>query len=142
MTSLSPLNYLAGAMLLLSMSPLYADVVVVVSAKNPTTSLTRSQVAHIFLGKSAMFPNGSLAMPLDQPEGVAIRNEFYSKVAGKSPAQLNAYWSKVIFAGDGQPPKAVANSEMVKKTLFNDPRGIGYLERSALDERVKIVFTP
>lgn len=142
MTSLFSLNYLAGAMLLLAMSPLYADVVVVVSVKSPTASLTSSQVAHIFLGKSAMFPNGTSAMPLDLPEGVAIRNEFYGKVTGKSPAQLNAYWSKVIFAGDGQPPKTVANSEMVKKALFSDPRCIGYLERNALDERVKIIFTP
>lgn len=142
MTYLSPLKRAAWLILLLTSPTLLAEVVVVVSVKNPIASLTSSQVAHIFLGKSAAFPNGTPVMPLDQAEGSAIRNEFYSKVTGKSPAQLNAYWSKVIFAGDGLPPQAVANSEMVKKTLLNDPRFIGYLDRHALDQRVKIVFTP
>lgn len=142
MDYLSPSKLSVWLMLLLTSPMLFADVVVVVSVKNPIMSMTSAQVAHIFLGKSMTFPNEMPAMALDITEDDALRNEFYRKVTGKTPAQLNAYWAKIIFAGDGLPPKAVTDGEVVKKFLSDDPRFIGYLERSALDGRVKIICTP
>jgi hypothetical protein len=41
-----------------------ADVVAVVSTKNPLTSLTKAEVADIFLGKAVRFPDGTLAVPI------------------------------------------------------------------------------
>jgi hypothetical protein len=59
----------------------------------------------IFLGKTARFPDGSQAVPVDQSEGTIVRDEFYNKLVGKSAAQMKAYWSKIIFTGRGQPPR-------------------------------------
>jgi hypothetical protein len=50
-----------------------AEVVAVVSAKNPVTTLTRSQIADIFLGKMIRFPNGREVVPVDQLENSAER---------------------------------------------------------------------
>lgn len=119
-----------------------AEVVVVVSAKNIVVGLTRTEVARIFLGKTSSFPNGENATPVDQAENNSIHSEFYTKVTGKSAAQLKAYWAKIIFAGDGQPPKAVSNSEGVRKAIATDVHAIGYLDRSAVDDSLKIVLTP
>lgn len=119
-----------------------AEVVVVVSAKSKITSMTVPQVAQIFLGKTNKLPDGKDAVPLDQAEGGEIRNEFYSKVTGKDPAQINAYWSRIIFTGDGQPPKVVAGDDGVKKAVAKNLNAIGYIDKSSVDKKVKVILTP
>jgi ABC-type phosphate transport system substrate-binding protein len=129
-----------GLALCLSGAVVKADVVAVVSAKSPITSLSMSQVADIFSGKASRFPNGVQALPIDQAEGSAIRDEFYSKVVGKNAAQIKAYWSKIIFTGRGQPPPIVSNNIEMKKRISDNPAAIGYIDRSLVDESVKVVF--
>lgn len=116
-----------------------AEVVAVVASTSPITSLSKSQAANIFLGKSRQYPNGEPAVPIDQAEGSAERNEFYTKVSGKSPAQIKAHWSKIIFTGKGQPPKVIADSTALKQLLASNPSAIGYLEQSLVDTNLKVV---
>jgi len=116
------------------------EVVAVVSAKCPVTALTKAQVVDIFLGKSSRFPDGSVAVPIDQREGTAARDEFYLAFAGKSAAQLNAHWSKIIFTGRGQPPREVANGAAVKEVLLANPAAIGYIDRSLVDAGLRVVL--
>jgi ABC-type phosphate transport system substrate-binding protein len=117
------------------------EVVVIVSNKNPTTILRTEQVADIFLGQSGNFPEGTEAVPIDQAVGSATRDEFYSKVAGKSSPLMKAYWSKLIFTGRGQPPKEVSDNAAMKKLVAENPHLIGYIDKSAFDTSVKAVMT-
>jgi hypothetical protein len=117
-----------------------ADVVAVVSAKSSITSLSKSQVVDIFLGKTTRFPDGSQAEPIDQSEGTMARNEFYTSLVGKSAAQMKAYWAKIIFTGRGQPPKAFTNGAEVKKRLVANPTAIGYMDADLVDASVRVVF--
>ena len=119
-----------------------AEVVAVVSARNPVTTLSGSQIADIFLGKSARFPDGSAAVPIDQAEGSAPREAFYIEFAGKTPAQLNAHWSKIIFTGRGQAPAEMASGAEVRKRVAENPRAIGYLDRSSVDSGLKVLAVP
>jgi ABC-type phosphate transport system substrate-binding protein len=115
-------------------APAFAEVVVVV---NPAAdAVTKDQVAAIYLGKSTAFT------PIDQADGSAIRGEFYKKVADKDAAQAKALWSKLVFTGKASPPKEVASSAEVKKAVAANPKGIGYIEKSAVDASVKVVLTP
>ena len=116
-----------------------AEVVAVVSARNTVSALSRIQVIDIFLGKASRFPDGTQAVPIDQAEGSASRDEFYLRFAGKSPAQLNAHWSKIIFTGRGQPPRAVANGADLKMRLAENPNAIGYLEQDQVDQSVRVI---
>lgn len=120
----------------------HADVVVVVASGSPVSSLTADQVAQLFTGKADTFPGGGKAVPIDQAEGSADRNAFHAKVTGKDAAQLKAYWSKLIFAGKGQPPKEVASGADVKKAVAADPAAIGYLDKSLVDGSIKVVLAP
>lgn len=119
-----------------------ADVVVVVSVRSAVASLKAEQVAEIFLGKRLAYPDGADAVPIDQPENSIIRDLFYTTLTGKTPALLKAYWSKLLFTGQGQPPREVASAEAVKKLVASNAKFIGYLDKDALDENVKVVFTP
>lgn len=119
-----------------------AEVVMVVSAKNPVAALSKSQAGDIFLGKLNRFPDGSPAVPIDQLEGTAARDEFYLKFTGKSPAQVKAHWSKIIFTGRGQPPAELANGAEVKKRIGENPSAIGYIEQNQVDGSVKVLPAP
>jgi len=119
-----------------------ADVVAVVSVKSPITALSKSQVTDIFLGKSNRFPDGTQAVPIDQVESAKVHDEFYVSFADRTAAQIKAYWSRIIFTGRGQPPKVVSNSGELKQLLAHDPRAIGYMERSAVDDSVKVLNSP
>lgn len=119
-----------------------AEVVVVVSARSAIGTLKSEQVADIFLGKRLAYPDGADAVPLDQPENSTVRDVFYNALTGKTPALLKAYWSKLLFTGQGQPPRELATAEAVKKLIASNTKFIGYMNRDALDDNVKVVFIP
>jgi len=133
---------ITGLALGLAMSSVRADVVAVVSSKSSLITLSKSQLADIFLGKTQQFPDGSPAVPIDQEEGARVRDEFYVVFTGQSPAQVKAHWSKVIFTGRGKPPRTVSNSEEVRKMITVNPQAISYIERSAVDSTVKVLLQP
>src|ERR1700691_1530157 len=140
--SLPPSALITLALGLVLGAAVRADVVAVVSSKNPLASLSKSQVADIFLGKTARFPDGTLAVPIDQEEGSAARDEFYATFTGKSPAQIKSHWMKIIFTGRGQPPMAASDSAEVRHLVAENPRAISYIERSAVDASVKVLLLP
>ncbi len=133
------LIFVVGLALSLNAGAAVADVVVVVSAKNPVTTLTRYQIINIFMGNLNHFPGGSQAVAIDQVEGSAARDQFYTDFVGKSTAQIRAHWSKIIFTGRGRPPEEVSNGSAVKKFLSKNPNAIGYIERNLVDSSVKIL---
>jgi len=113
-----------------------ADVIVVVGASSTAAGLGKEQIAEIFLGKSTALT------PMDQVEASPLREEFYTKVTGKSAAQAKAIWSKLAFTGKGNPPKEGANSTEIKKALAANPTMVGYIEKSAADSSVKTLLAP
>jgi ABC-type phosphate transport system substrate-binding protein len=115
--------------------PAYAELVIIVNPQNPATRMFPSQAAQFFLGGSVQF------VPVEQPENSAIRAEFYKKVLEKEPAQVQAIWSKIVFTGKGKPPKEAKSSAEVKKVVSESPNAIGYIEKSAVDDSVKVVAT-
>ena len=115
--------------------PASAEVVVIVSPKNPATRMFSEQASQFFLGKSNLFT------PVDLPESSAVRAEFYKKVADKDTAQVKALWSKLVFTGKATAPKEYASAAEVKKAVAADPKAIGYIEKSAVDDTVKVILT-
>lgn len=117
-----------------------AELVVIVSAKSALTTLRADQVAAIFLGQSARFPDGTEAAPLDQRLGTPQRDEFYLRVTNKTPALLKAWWSKMVFTGRGQPPLEAPDSAAVRRCVAGRADTIGYIDRAALDPSVRAVL--
>ncbi len=116
-------------------TPALAEMVVVVNAKAAVSSMTNDEVAQFYLGKSTSMN------PVDQAESSPLRAEFYKKVAGKEPAQAKALWAKLIFTGKASAPPEAPGSAEVKKLVAADPKGIGYIDKSAVDGSVKVVLT-
>ena len=115
------------------------DVVAVVSARSPLASLPTNQVADIFLGKTSRYPDGTLAVPIDLHEDSPAREKFYAQLTGKSPAQMKAHWSKIIFTGRGQPPRQAATNAEARRAIAENPNAIGYIDASQVDSSVRVL---
>jgi hypothetical protein len=119
-----------------------ADVVPVVSIKSSITSLSKNQIMDIFLGNRTRFPDGNSAIPIDQLAGSTACKEFYARFADMSPAQVRAYWSRIIFTGRGQPPRTASTGGEAKKLLLDNPNIITYIDDSLVDSSVRVVLVP
>jgi len=117
-----------------------AQVALVTSAKTTASSVTAEQAASVFLGKSDQLPGIGTVLLVDLPESNPVREQFYSKVTGKTPSQVKATWSRLVFSGKGVPPKEIANSAELKKLVASNPNIIGYIERGAVDGTVKVLL--
>jgi len=115
--------------------PALAEVVVVVNPKAAESTLGKEQVAQFFLGRSTAMT------PIDQPDGTPLRAEFYKKVTDKDASQVKALWSKLVFTGKATMPKEVADSAAVKAAVAANPKAIGYIDKSAVDATVKVVYS-
>lgn len=119
----------------------FSQVALVVGAKSPAAALSAEAAASLYLGKSDQLPGVGVALLLDQTDGSAVRDAFYSKVSGKSAAQVKAAWSRLVFSGKATPPKEVANSAEVKKLVTTNANAMGYIEKSAVDSTVKVLLS-
>jgi ABC-type phosphate transport system substrate-binding protein len=129
---LAPLTLLSALIFSISL-PAAAEIAIIVNPQNPATRMLGSQAAQFFLGGSTMFA------PVEQPESAPIRSEFYKKVLEKEPAQVKAIWSKLLFTGKVKAPQEGKSSAEVKKLVSQSTNAIGYIEKSEVDDSVKVV---
>jgi ABC-type phosphate transport system substrate-binding protein len=111
-----------------------ADVVVIVSTRSTANTMTAEEISQIYLGKSAAMK------PIDNGDKSLVRSQFYTKVAGKDEAQVKAIWSKLVFTGKATPPQELPTSADVVKAVAADSNAIGYVDRSAIDLSVKVIY--
>lgn len=118
----------------------YAEVAVIVHPSSSVASMTDDEVSRLFLGKSNSFPSGGQAVPLNQDEGSPARDKFNEAVCKKNASQYKAYWSQLVFTGKGTPPKDSGKDAGVKTLVAANPNMIGYIDSSAVDATVKVVY--
>lgn len=117
-----------------------ANALSVIVHPSNANALDESTINRIFVGKAKAFPDGSQAVPLNQPESSEATSLFNSKVLNKSSSQLKAYWSKLVFTGKGTPPKEVMSDAEVAQLVASNPNMIGYVTDTA-GANVKVVAT-
>lgn len=116
------------------------ELVAVVAANSKAPpKLSAEELSAIFMGTAKSFPNGERAVPIDQKAGTPVYAGFYQKAAGKTEAQIKAYWSRIMFTGKGQPPQEGGDSAAVKKLVAANPNLVGYIEASLVDASVRVI---
>ncbi len=116
-----------------------AETVVIVHPSN-NNIINKEEVQRIFLGKKKSFDDGRSVTPLNLTDTVASRAEFENKVLDKTPAELRAYWSKLVFTGKGTPPAEMASTDELLARIATDPGAIGYIDAAAVTDAVKVAF--
>jgi hypothetical protein len=119
--------WLSAAALLGAAKPPDTHVVVVVNSANVTSSMTREQVAKIFLRQMATWDGGEEILPVDQIEKAPARAAFARDVQGQSVKALKIYWQQRIFSGDESPPPERVTDSDVLTYIRSNAGAIGYV---------------
>jgi hypothetical protein len=62
------------------------------------------------MGRKRAFANGLKAKAFDFSE---LREPFYSLLTHRSIQQIDAYWARIIFSGQGMPPVKLSSAQLV-----------------------------
>ncbi|NHC05615.1 phosphate ABC transporter substrate-binding protein [Azonexus fungiphilus] len=117
-----------------------AELVVVVNARSGVAAMTRNEVVNVFFGRNRQFFNGLEALPVDLDDANPKRAQFYKLLIGKDLSDINAYWSRQVFTGRMQAPPRLQSTDEVLKWVVSHPGGIGFIELSRADARVRVVY--
>jgi ABC-type phosphate transport system substrate-binding protein len=130
---------LAASLLFLVMQTASAGVAVIGNPDLGVDSISAAQAADIFLGKTTKLAGTQLTV-IEHKDGDSVKEEFYNKVVGKTPSQLKAYWAKLVFTGEGVPPKEYGGDQAVMQHVSGTPGAIGYVSDKSVDKSVKVLF--
>ncbi|MDB4881538.1 MAG: hypothetical protein JWL95_304 [Gemmatimonadetes bacterium] len=125
---------LLGTALLAPMRRAAAQAFVVVVNEAGPSSLSKNDVARIFLKTS------DALMPVDQVRDSKVRPAFSRFVLGRSVSAVLTYWQQQIFSGGGSPPPVKGSDAEVLASVRGNPKAIGYVSADAvLGAGVKLV---
>lgn len=117
-----------------------SELVLIVHKDNPTSSLSRSQLIDLYMGRFVAFPNGEKAIPVDIEDDLQTREKFYGSLVGMPLARVNAYWSKVKFSGRARPPTQQKDEKAILNFVMQTENAIAYVHESNVTDDVKIVY--
>jgi ABC-type phosphate transport system substrate-binding protein len=118
-----------------SSPPAYA---VVVNRANSTASLSRVEVARLFLKTVTSWPDGGPVAAVDQARTAPVRRVFSVDVHQKDPDAVAAHWQVQVFSGRDVPPRVLRSDADVLAFVRSNPGAIGYVSASTpLDEGVR-----
>jgi ABC-type phosphate transport system substrate-binding protein len=115
-------------------------LVVIVNPSIGVQHLSRREALDIFLGRYRTFPSGASALPIDLDINSNERKQFYLVLAHKDPADMSSYWARLTFSGKISPPFAVADGHMAVDIVANNPNAIAYVDRTFVDNRVRVAL--
>jgi hypothetical protein len=117
-----------------------ADFYIVASASNPQTVLTEKAAVDLFMGRRRNFDNGDFALVFDLPRGAPTRDAFYLSLTGMSPAQVNSYWSRLMFSGQSMPPQPLPDETAMVNIIKRNPSAVGWLSKEPADKSLRILL--
>ena len=120
--------------------PALNDLVLIANADSGIEHLTKREVINIYLGRYRRLDTGSTAEPIDLSSKTDTKALFYRLLVDKNLAEINAYWSRLVFSGKTRPPQQVDNVDKVLEMVGHNRNALGYINRAAVNSQVIIVF--
>ncbi len=136
------LYFLLFCGLLACAPPTHAELVVVANPKSGIEHLTQDEVINIYLGRYRRLASGIVVEPVDLAGDSELKARFYRRLVGKTLAEINAYWARLVFSGRTRPPLAVSGAEAALRHVAASPQALAYVEKAHAqgDRRVLVVF--
>ncbi|MGR8929072.1 MAG: hypothetical protein ACU836_00425 [Gammaproteobacteria bacterium] len=138
-TRIGRLSLLLVALLLAYRTPSSAErtIVVVTHSNSTLTTLSQDEVTALFLGKYKS-SHDVLVKPFDNTDS-HLRERFYLAIADMSAMRVKAYWSRIVFSGQGRPPKEISPADAAT-VLANETNALTYLREDQVTDDMKILF--
>ena len=114
-----------------------SGVVVIANKSVSDTTLTKSDLSNIYLGKKSAWSDGS------KINFVVLAGNthaaFLKDYIGRTESQFNTFWKKQIFTGKGSPPKELNSDQAMVDFVAQTAGAIGYVSAGADVSKVKII---
>jgi ABC-type phosphate transport system substrate-binding protein len=128
---------LAGVLLLPGL--LHAEGYVVVASKDvEVNSLSKAELQAIFLGEKVKW-NRAKYIKIALLEEGPVMKEFLQGVLGKTPAQFETHWSRLIFTGKASTLPRFPDSAKVVDFVAGKAGAIGVVAADQAGSSVKII---
>lgn len=114
-----------------------AEIAVVGNSNNKSKTLEPGEVQDIYMGRRRSFPDGSMAIPLDQEK---LRPDFYLKLTHRPIEQINAYWARIMFSGQASPPTILSDDKEVIQAITENPGAIGYISTNSVNSKLRVLM--
>lgn len=118
------------------------DFVVVGNLHAGIDKMSKDEVINVYMGRNRKLASGINAQPIDLESPLAEKANFYSVMVNKELPEISSYWARLMFSGQGSPPKQVMTTEQALEIVSNVKGAIAYIDRKKIDKRVKIIFDP
>ena len=113
---------------------------VVINNESKLAKISDDDLLRIFLGKKTLWEDsGTRIQPALLDEENATAQVFLETTLKKSVSQYRAYWKRLLFSGGGSSPRTFRSSAQVIDFVTRQPGGIGVVEASAVDNRVRVL---
>ena len=116
-----------------------SSVKVIVNTSNTTSSISKAEVANLFLKKVTKWENGSKVVPVDQTVESAARVSFTKSVLGREVTAVKSYWQQKLFSGEATPPTEKSSDAEIVNFVKANPGAVGYVSGNAQVAGVKVL---
>ena len=116
------------------------EFTIIVNSANPVTTMSKEEVAKIFLKKTGTWESGESVAPVELPATTRTREPFARVILGKSLPQVKSYWQQQIFSGRAVPPPEKQTESDVVAFVRANANAIGYIAKGKeLGRGVKVL---
>jgi len=129
------------AVILAISPPIFAEQLAIFTASDQFSPISAGKAKMLFKGKVKRLNNKKYSL-VDWPAGSPTKTSFYLNLMGQSEAKINAVRAKLIFSGQGFPPKVIPenNIAVLKRFLRSNRNSIGYAPVSTISDEFDILF--
>jgi TonB family protein len=114
---------------------------IIVHPDNPTPPLTQEEISNLFLRRTTVWDHGPEVVPIDLEASSPTRDAFTITIHRRDVSNVETYWSRQVFAGQGSPPMTVASDSEVLALVRSNPQAVGYVSASASLDGVAVLRT-
>jgi ABC-type phosphate transport system substrate-binding protein len=131
--------YISLALILIN-TPASAEeaIAVVTSASSGLSRLSRDILKLIYLRKIQVDEHGNRWIPTNLPANDPLRQDFSLALFSSLPEDQEDYWNSQYFNGI-TPPRVMTSEEAVLRFVSSTPGAIGYVRKSHVDARIKVL---
>jgi len=112
---------------------------VVGNSDSTPVTMSKRDLARIFLKRESSWPSGRTAVPVDQIGNNALRESFAERVLDRSLVSVESYWQAQVFSGKESPPKGLRSDTEVIAFVSKMPGAVGYVSANAPTEGVTVI---
>jgi ABC-type phosphate transport system substrate-binding protein len=125
-------------LLIFSSGIAWADMLIIAHQDVPETTVTTKDLQEIFLGKRVQWKDNTAIHPVTVKDQ-ELHSAFLKQYVNKSLAKWNAHWKRMVFTGNGTPPKQFDTQQELLEYVATTVGAIGYVDADTPVKNVTII---